>query len=277
MPHLPNFDRISALTATILLAYALARFVDLPGRQLNLQLPGVFLEIELNVNTAVSLLVAGLTASGADWLLRGHPLMKSRSTIQHWVLPGLTAWVLGITLHALPPDGLLWWVVFAIGASLLLMVLVAEYTVVDAADPRFAVASVGLTALSFALFLILAISLRANETRLLLLLPGLVVAAGAICLRTIALRLQQQGMLSAENGATAVLAAFAVAFVMGQMTTALHYWPVTPVAFGLALLGPAYALTAFLSSLTDGRKTSQALWEPGLILLVIWGLAIWFR
>ena len=91
--HLPDADRLSMLTATILLAYALAHFIDLPGRELALQLPGIYLSVQVNVQTFVGPLVAALTASGANWLLRDHPAIGGQSTMEHWLLPALTAWV----------------------------------------------------------------------------------------------------------------------------------------------------------------------------------------
>ena len=274
--HLPDFDRISVMTAMILLAYAMARYVNLPSRVLEIYLPGTYLEIEINVNTIVALLVAGLTASGADWSIRRHPALEARRTVQHWVLPGLTAWVLGVTLNALPSSPL-WWFIFTVGGGLLLLVLIAEYVVVDANDPYFPTARAGLTALSFALYLSLAILLRTNETRFLLLLPALSISIGMISLRAIYLRLYNEGLFTQENALRAVLAAFIVAVVLTQITTALHFWPVTPIVFGLALLGPAYSLTYLMITLTDGRKISKALLEPTLILATIWGMAIWNR
>src|SRR4030065_523678 len=90
--NLPEANRLSVLAATILLAYAAARFVDLPAREIAAQLPGIYLSVEINFRTIVALMVAGLTASGAHWLLRDHPGLKGRSTFQHWLLPALTAW-----------------------------------------------------------------------------------------------------------------------------------------------------------------------------------------
>ncbi|MCK5429242.1 MAG: hypothetical protein KAI94_07210, partial [Anaerolineales bacterium] len=67
--HMPDANRLSVLSSIILLAYALARFVDLPTRDVAFQLPGIYLAIEINIRTIVALLVAGLAATGADWLL----------------------------------------------------------------------------------------------------------------------------------------------------------------------------------------------------------------
>ncbi|RPI31714.1 MAG: hypothetical protein EHM70_10865 [Chloroflexota bacterium] len=265
--YLPNPDRLSVLAATILLAYALTRFVDLPARDFAIQLPGVFLAFQVNFRTVVALLAAGLTASGADWLLRDHPALGDHSTFQHWLLPALTAWVIGVPLFLLP-FGILWWVIFAIGGSLLMLVLVAEYIVVDPEDIRYPPAAAMLTAVSFVLFLVLAIVLRSAGLRLYLILPAVIAAGGLVSLRTLRLRLP---------GSWRGWEALVIALVVGQLSAALHYWPLSPVAYGLALLGPVYALTGLLRGLAEGETLRQAILEPGLVLCVVWVVAIWMR
>lgn len=267
--HFPNFDRISALAATTLLAYAMGRFVDLPVRTFGFEIWGVYFGVVLNANTVVSIIVAGLTASGADWLIRHHPALAAHSTLQHWFVPALTALVLGEMLNSLTP-GVLWGIVFTIGAGMLLLVLVAEYIVVDANDSSYPLALAGLTALSFALFLVLAITLRNNGTRLSFLFPPLALSAGLISLRYIYLRLTLQNNFTPENARMAFFAAWVIALISGQLTVALHYWPLSPIAYGLALLGPSYGLTNFVGNLTDGREVRQAILEPALIWAGIW-------
>jgi hypothetical protein len=58
---------------------------------------------------------------------------------------------------------------------------------------------------------------------------------------------------------------------------ALHYMPLTPVRFGLALLGLAYALTILAVSLAEGNPFRRAFVEPTIMLVLLWGLMIWFR
>lgn len=274
--HFPNFDRISTLAVTTLLAYAMGRYVDLPARTLGVEIGGVYFGLLLDTNTVVSILVAGLTASGADWLIRQHPALKRQQTIQHWFVPALTALILGEILHSLP-TGFLWDIVFIIGAGLLLLVLVAEYIVVDANDASYPTAVTGLTALSFALFLVLTITLKSNETRLSFLIPPGVLSAGLISLRYIYLRLNLQDNFTPENARMAWVAAFVISLITGQLIVAFYYWPVSPITFGLALLGPAYSLTNFVGNLTDGREIRQAIWEPLLIGGGIWIIALLMR
>ena len=120
--YLPSADRLSILSAAILLAYAASRFVDVPPWELGMQLPGFYLALEINIHTLVTLLVAGLTASGADLLLRDHPKMQERYTVEHWLLPALTAWTLGIPLIRLE-IGIQWMISFIIGGAILMLVL----------------------------------------------------------------------------------------------------------------------------------------------------------
>jgi hypothetical protein len=261
------FDRISILSAAILLAYTLAGFVSLPTQDLALQLPGFYLEFQINLQFVISLLVAGLSATGTDWLVRGHPQFQEKYTIHHWLLPALSAWVIGMVLFQ-QPFGLLWWITFIFGGGALTLVLIAEYIVVDPTDVRQFPATIGLIALSFALLLTLVITIRAVESRLFILVPTIVLASGLTSLRTLYLRLQSRWVFTPT---------VVIAILMGQLSAALNYLPIEPVTFGLAILGPTYALTSFFSSLMSGNKWRQAIVEPIFVLIVVGGIAFILR
>jgi hypothetical protein len=268
--YLPDRNRISVMTATILLAYALTRFVDIPSQKLSLSILGILLPIEINFHTLVSVLVAAMAATGSDWILRSHPSLANtsfgwRSMLHHWILPALTAWVIGIPLGNLP-GGLIWWATIGLGGVLIVLVFISEYNVVDPADVYHPLAALGLTALSFALYLLLAINLWSAGLRLYLLLPALVIAAGLVCLRTLYLR---------TGGRWLFVWSIGIALVVGQIATGLHYWPISPVRFGLLILGPTYALTSLAGSAEEGRTWRNMLVEPLVMSLVVWTLAIW--
>lgn len=265
--YMPDVDRLSILAAIILLAFAVARLINLPGRLLSMQLPGIYLAVEVNLQMLVSVLIAGLTAAGADWLIRDHPKFKKHSALQHWLLPALTALVMELPLFQLPFSPM-WWVGFAFGGILLILVLVSEYIVVDPQDVRQPLAAAGLTAVSFALFLVLASALRFAVSRLFLALPALTAGAFLVSLRTLNLRLHDRWLL---------LPAGLTALVVAQIATAFHYWPLSPVSFGLALLGPAYALTTFFGNLAEGMPTRQAFLEPVIVLGLLWSIGIWLE
>jgi hypothetical protein len=263
--HLPDFDRLSVLTATLWIAYTIARFIEIPPVELATQLPGLYLELAISVNTIVALLVAVLTASGCHWLLQTHPGRRQRGSLEPLLLPALSALVLSLLLGSLP-GGAAWVIALVVGGLILVGVLIAEYLVVDEQDPRQPLAALALTAVSFGLLLILAISLRALNVRLYLLLPALAPAAGLVSLRALSLRAGREWR---------VADALTVALIIGHLAAALHYWPLSPVTYGLALLGPAYALTSLLGNLATGQRLPSAAYEPGLAFTVLSGLAVW--
>jgi len=262
---LPNPDRLSIIAATIMLAYASTNFINLPSRTLGLQLPSFYLAVNINVRTVIALIVAGLTATGADWLLNDHPALQGKRTFQHWLLPALTALVIGIPLYLLP-FSTQWLVAFALGGALLMLVLVAEYIAVDPEDTRYSIASAGLTAVSFAIFLVLAIALRSAGIRLFLTLPALTLASLLVVLRTLNLRL---------GGLWAILLSLALALIIAQIAAGLNYLPLSPTKYGLALIGPAYALTTFVGNMVEGIPFRRAIIGPVLVLMIVWGAALW--
>jgi hypothetical protein len=246
-------------------AYAIARYVDLPSWFVRLEIVGIYLPLEINVNTWIAIVVAGVTVSGTDWLLRTHPQIGNQSTFQHWLLPGLTAWIISIPLNNLPISPT-WWTIFAVGGIVLLLVLSAEFIVVDPQDIRFPPAALVLSTLSYILFLILAISLSAISQRLLFTLPPISLATGLVSLRTIKLRL----------GSWQFPLAFSITLITSQVAAVLHYLPVSPVTFGLILLGITYALTDLLVNLAQEQSLRKSLIEPLIVLIVILIIAFWF-
>ena len=68
--HFPEPNRLSTVSAVILLAYALIPFVNLPIQPIRIQLPWAFFQIGLDFGTLVSLFVALLAALGADWSIK---------------------------------------------------------------------------------------------------------------------------------------------------------------------------------------------------------------
>jgi hypothetical protein len=263
--HLPNPDRISVLAGTILLAYLLTPYVNLPAITLNFTLPGVILPVQLNFRTLVSILVAALTATGADWLVRGHPAFNGRITVQHWLLPALTAWVLGSVLFTISFNPL-WWLAMAVGGMVLILVLVAEYIVVDRLDARYPLASAGLSALAFGLFLALAITLDTAGLRLFIRIPFIAGAAGLVTLRVLHLRL---------SGKWAVWEAVTMILICAQLVAVFQYWPISAASYGLLLLAPLYCGVNFIALIVQDLGMRRSVLEPAIIGVVLLGAAIW--
>ncbi len=258
--HLPDANRLSVLVAIILLAFALAQVVETQHYSLTFDILGIRIPLPFNLTIAATLLATGLTASGMDWLLRGHPHFEKKNTLQHWLLPALTTFVIGIPLYSLQ-SGSAWWFSFALGGVLLLLVFLAEYIVLDPSDVRYPAASAGLTALSFALFLTLTSGLSFIGTRLVLIVLVVFLAATMVALRALHLRLAEHWELAWSAG---------IGLICTQLAIALHYWPLGPIQFGLALLGPLYALTGLAINLGDGMSIRQAALEALIVLALFW-------
>jgi hypothetical protein len=266
--YLPDPTRVSVLTAAVLLAFALTRMLNAQHLfTLVLPLGNIRLTLPVNLNTVIVVLTAGVTATGMDWLLRTHPSLEKGETREHWLLPTLTVLVIGISLYTLP-NTYVWWLGFGLGAAIFVVVALSEFVVVDPNDARYPAASAILTALGFVIFLILAVAVKAANARLILVAPALFLAGGLTSLRSLHLRLNERWELAWAVG---------IGLVVMQLGSALHYLPLSPVRFGLTLLAPLYALTLLAISLVEGNPFRRAFLEPTVMLVLFWGLAIWFH
>ena len=264
---LPDISQMSFLIAIILLTYAVTPFVDFAGQSWEFDLFGTVFPIELDFKIMVSLIVAAMAATGADWLLRSHPRYFGQNLTQHQLIPAITAWVIGVPLGTIPM-GIQWWVVFTFGGLLLVAVYVAEYIVTDNSDEHYTLASIGLAAVSFALFLFLSISAKGAGLRLFLIFPMLSITIGLVSLRILYLRFGWRG----SYHWTAV-----ITILVGQIAVGLHYWPVSPVSFGLILMAPAYGLTSLAGAIEE-EGAGQIFWvEPAVMVVALLLLAFIFR
>jgi hypothetical protein len=255
----PNFGRLSIITAVIILAYGLVPFVQIPSQPILIRLPWVVFNFDLEFGTIVSLLVAVLAILGSDWLIQNHPRKENQSFIQHGLVPGLTAWLIGVSLSFLEV-GFEWWVVVGLGGILLSLIFIAEYMVVDIDAEAQLPASYGLTIVSFALFLVLAIALQASGLRLFLLLPALVITVFLLVSRTFYLR---------TFGDWSFFWSLGIALLVGQITIGLHYLPIQPLTFGLLLLAIAYPITALVVGFNEKKNDKSIFIEPAVLFIFL--------
>lgn len=262
--RMPDYNRLSIISAVIILAYALVPFVEIPTQTLAIRFPWVVFNVEFNFVTIVSILVAILAAFGSDWLIQTHPGKNERSIWQHGLVPALTAWVIGVPLSFLE-TGIEWWAVVGLGGLLLVFVLVAEYLVVDPNSPAHLPASLGLTVISFALFLVLAIALQSSGVRLFLILPALTITLFFLVARSIYLR---------TFGNWHWYWAAGIAFFVGQIVLGLHYLPVKPLSFGLTIVSIAYPLTLLVIAYLEKKRGISLFAEPATLFIFLGFMAI---
>ena len=265
--YLPSTNHIGMLIASVLLTFALTRLVQSPRFTLTVILPGFYFAYPLSLGTAMTVLAAALTATGMDWLTRDHPALGQKSNIEHLMLPTLTTFVIGAPL-ALLSNGTAWWGSFIFSAILLASVFLAEYITIDQSAPSYGFARAGLTALAYALFLILVASLRFSGARMFLLIPVIFIVAGLISLRILHLDGTDRWDFPWAIG---------IGIVCAQISAGLHYWPLTPIQFGLALTGPLYALTMLCANLTENIPLRRATLGPAIIVGIAWVSVIFLR
>lgn len=264
---MPEIDRFAIVSAAIMLAFALTQIISFPARSLAFSVFGIQLNFTFNFNTVITLLTAALAAFGMDWLILSHPNKHQYATrwiyVRHWIMPVLTSLVIGIALNAFAGEDL-WWLVYLLGSLLLMAVFVAEYNVVPSEGIRHPLARIGLTGLSFALFLLLAIALYTANLRLYLRLPLLGLGGLVVISRSIYLRV----------GRWELSWALVNSLILAEVAVGFHYLPLPPIQIGLYLVGIAYGLTSIVTAIKEGRK-HWALWgEPAVMLFLVFVLSL---
>ncbi len=263
--QLPSSDRMGILIASVLLTFALSRFIQSPGLTLSLSLPGFYYAFPVTIGSFMTLFAAALTAAGMDWLTRDHPAAANkRSNLEHLLLPTLTAFVMGTPLSLLSESSAWNWG-FLLGAVLLSAVCIAEYVSLDPSTPSYGFARAGLTAVAYALFLVLLTSLRFSGARMILVTPYIFIVAGLIGLRILHLDGEDRWDFPWAVG---------IGLVCAQIGAGLHYWPLSPVQFGLAITGPLYGLTLLSANLAENIPLRRAAVGPILTVVVAWAAAI---
>ena len=262
--HLPQPNKLSIVSASILISYTLLPFIEVPAREISFTLAGILIPLRINFYNLISLIAAAMAAAGADWMLRDHPLISTHSTYPHLILPAIAAGALGFPLGLLEVSNA-WWIIMALGTFLIVLILVAEYISLDKKDSRYPLALMVLSAVSYGLFLLLSIALRAANSRLYLIMIILPTFFIFLCLRILHFRLGGRWRFEWTAVITLVISQFVIAF---------YYWPLSPVRFGLALLGPVYALIGLAAALEENPDISKIFYEPLVMLGIIWVLGI---
>lgn len=250
-----------------MLAYGISQVVNFPSASTTVAIGGILVPFSLNLPTIITIAVAGVTATGTDWIMRDNPALKDKITIPHLLLPTLSAWILSVSLNTLA-DVPLKWLVLLIGGLFLFMVILAEYVAVNPEDYRYPVAVVILTAIAYAMFLALAVAMSSTDQRLIVSLPAIALGTGILSMRIFQLQTQTTWP---------ILETLACMLMISQLEAALHYLPVTTISFGVLILGALFSMINFIISVERGISFVRALIEASIpsILTVI--LALWLN
>jgi len=258
---LPEINRLSIVSAAIILAFGLTQLVSFPAQQISFGLIGILIEFTMDFNTVVTILTVMLAAAGMHWLILSHPDHDQYQAwweyVRHWIVPVMTTIVIGVALNEFAGEPY-WWVIFLMGSLGLIAVFIAEFNVVAADSFQHPLAAIGLTGLSFALFLLLSIAVYSAGMRLYIRIPLLGVGAMMVISRSLYLRLGKWHTLWSLIGS----------LIVSEIAVGFHYLPLSPTQFGLMLVGAAYALTGIVSGIEEARK-GLAFWGEPLAMLAL--------
>ena len=255
-------QKLSIVIAMILLAYATTAFIQLPTSTFNFQLPGFLLVLRFNFTSLVAVVGAILAASGSDWIISGHPHNTGQTRWHHWLVPAFTAIAIGISLGTLPL-GSTWWIVFGFGAVLLAGILSVEYISVDPDDLRYSFAVLGLNAVSYALFLIVVLSIAGAGYRLYMLMAAVIPTVFLISSRSLFLR---------NGGKWRTPWSAAITLIIAQIAAGLFYLPLRPVQLSLILLGLLYGMVTIANNF-DEKFSGRALWLEPVVMTGLFFIA----
>ncbi len=259
----PNLSQLSIISAAIMMAFALTRLIAFPAQSITFSVLGVGLDFILDFNTIITLLTVVLAAAGMDWLIQSHPQKDAYKTFwshgRHWIVPILTTFVIGIALNTFSGE-VVWWVIYGMGSLLLIAVLVSEYNIIAAShNMSHLLAAIGLTGLSFALFLLLSITVYAADLRLVFRLPILSVGAMMVVSRTFYLR----------SANWQLIWALVISILIGQLVIGFQYLPLNPTQTSVILVGITYSLTSMVMGVKESRDRWSLWAEPALMLFLM--------
>ncbi len=247
----PDRDRLSTMGALVLLAIGLVRVVSLPTLPVRFAALGLLIRIELNSAFVLILLAGAVTVAGADWLARTHPRPpRGWARLEPVLIPGLATLAAGAVLTPIEAGPALW-IGLALAAGGLMAILVAEFAVIDPADPRREAASLALTVLAQVLLTGVYFALFSLGVRAVFTAPLVFLATAAVSWRLLRLRLAE-----VPSGLYAV----AIGAAIAEVAWGLYYWPLAPVQPALLLGLLAYlALQAIVAHLRQRLTRRRAL------------------
>lgn len=256
-------DRLSVVTGALLLALAMARLLDVPGRPFQVTAFGSPLGFNLSETTILMLIIGGMAATGMESLLRVHPLVTQgeiRHTVVFWMVPALLSVALAAWLSRITDAGL--WTLGLLAAALLLpLAMVAEYAAVSPELRRDTLLQWAYSVLIHLVALVLFAVLYGARLRGLLGAPLLFVGVTLLASR----------LFWAQIGRTrdAVLYGAVASLPVSQMLLVMNYWPLSTLQGGLVLLVCFYLMTGLLQQiLSNGALERRFILEYASVALL---------
>jgi len=243
-------NRFSILLAFLALSFALIYL--LPANPVVDSLDILGFHLELSFQNFVPFLLALVVGVGCVWVFYAHPIWSEKTLnlielLPHLMLPFISTMILSVVLNQSARSGT-WWVVYAVGFLIVGLLLRAEYVLIEATGIVTLGYSILVISFSFGLFLLLTISLKNSEVRVMAQFLFFLLSAFFVSYRLLSLRTGIN-----EKFLTALIASWLVT----QLAIVLHYVFIPPIQYGILLSGFLYSLTSYLSLYQENKKWHQ--------------------
>ena len=264
-------DRASVLIWVVLMGLAAQRLLALPTIVVAGGVLGSPVAITVTTNTVLGLILAGLAASGAEAIVRAHPLSHSGESGPHWLAWGVPVALIGVAVFLLPvaPSRLYWLVGLTLTGIALGLSLAGIYYTMDPFATGYRRARLGMNALTYGIALVLYLVVYRTRARSIVSATEIMFVSGLLALEL--LRGSQRPTMSVA------LYALITGLVLGQATWVLNYMRLQSLTGGLVLLLIFYNVVGLSQNAIQGRISRRVAIEYGLItiaaLALIWEFA----
>lgn len=264
-------ERLSVILAATLASATLFRFVELPTLAWGVRrILGSPLQLTFGGDLLLTLLMAGLVATGTFSLIQSRPLHASQERLLIFslitpTLGTLLASMLLIRATSWP----VWLVTLLIGGVLIGLLMHLSYRAFSPDSPGYTSARTLLNIADYLLgFALASITLREQE-RALITGPAMLALMGLLAC----------DLLSASGVKWTKVLLFSgiIALLVSEMAWVLGYWPVSTWTAATMLTLALYLLSGLSYQYLLGQMTRRVLLEFGVVAMIMFVLVLWIR
>lgn len=248
----------SILTVIILLVYVLSTFITSYIVTIPIHIGNFSLVLNWKMIDLITPGAGLLAGIGVFGLVDERSSKSKAEKMLHSVIPFATTVSLGIILRNVAMSAG-WVMILILGGVLLYLVFMSECIICNPADPRISVVSILLTGLAYATFVITAIGVRSNISRLVLEFPLILLSSFILAMRILSLY---------ESVKDIEIKAAIISLITAEAAAAFHYWPIQPLSYSLFLFLGFYILTNIVIILPQKGSLRNA-FKSQLWILVI--------
>ena len=210
------------LTGIVTAIFVLASLTDRELFRFHFNIFGFSLSMGVNAMELLIPPAAVVTILGMYHALHTWLQISREQIILHLFLPFTVTLTIGFTLRNIN-TGLTGWGLLFVSAALHYLVLRFEYISCDPDSPYRPASMIVLDSLCYAVFLLFAIALRANVSRLIITLPAIFILCLGVSLKIYSFHIIESSL---------PLLGCVTGFIICCADTGLHYLPVNIVSYG---------------------------------------------